>query len=383
MGDFFSVTTMVLITWFILVAVKKIVSKKGDIDMLLVFTAILAYVLFMRLALAPVPEIYIDGFVYGGFLYTLLMIDIKNFSDKDKKTEKLKALKKEHESVKERSELLRQRFITMLDLFDDGIAFRTDDDMMYGTGQYLNLIPFDTNEFSFESFLLKMHPDDRTPYLETVEKTSTKKPKYNTHYRIKNDKEYLWVKEKGIRMKHQKKTMFITMVKGLDVKKYPETNVDVLNLLAIDRAYYEHLQEMNKKKTPFTIVAFELSNIPNINRRYGRDIGDLMMGEFLSKLAYHFLKDIHSVFRLTGIRFAMVITDHRKLEMLKRALENGGDLVNYAMQFGHVRESVYPSFGIHHVKVFEEPVDEIADRVIKALNIALDDKTPENYFIIR
>jgi len=139
---------------------------------------------------------------------------------------------------------------------------------------------------------------------------------------------------------------------------------------------------MNTKRKEYTLIYFQLSNIPVINERYGRDMGDLMMGEFISKLIYHFLGDAEALYRITGIRFAMVIEDQRKHGMLKRALEEGGDLVNYTMSFGGTRQSVYPYFGIHTIKVFEEPVDEIAARAEKALNIALDDKTQENYFMI-
>ncbi len=383
MREYITLEVIIMATWLFFIIVKKIRNKKGDLDILLFVPALTAYILFVILELADITFLYLQSYIYVGFAFSLLIFDGKNLSKKDKTKDKLKTLKKDYDNLAERSELLRERFIHMLELVDDGIAFRSDDDTMFGTQNYLKLIPFDDNEFSFEALLMKMHPDDKQSYLEAIQKVSRKKPTYTVHYRIKKEGDYHWFKEKGFRLQQHNRKMYINVVKGVDVKRYPETNIEVLNNLTIDRAYYEHIQSLNRKRSPYSIVTFEMTNIPQVNSQYGRDIGDLLMGEYIKKLAYHFLKDIHSVFRLSGIRFAMVITDHRKVEMLKRALEEGGDLINHTMTFGNVTESVYPCFGILHVKMFDEPVDEIAERADKALNIALEDNTTDNYFIIR
>ncbi len=383
MGAWIDVASVLLMVWLILVLVKKVRTKKGELELFLWVIVLAAHLVFVRFERAGIPEDMIMYALYGGFVLTLLLFNGRDVFRKDITKQKLKALKKDFEQLQDSSELLRQRFITMLGLLDDGVAFRSDDETMFGTKQYMNLMPFEDNEFSFQTFIEAMHSNDRTSYQETIKKLSKRKPTYEAHYRMEHDGETIWIKEKGTRLDVQKRTMYISMIKGLDVKRFPQSDVEVLNQLSIDKAFFEHIQALNHQRKPYTLVAFELSNIPAINDKYGREIGDLMMAEFVSKMTYHFLKDVHAVFRLTGIRFAMAITDHRKVEMLRRALEQGGDLVNYKMTFGNVSEHIYPSFGIHLVEVFDEPVDAISDRVNKALNIALDDSTPENYFIIR
>ncbi len=383
MWEWFDRFVILFAVWFLLLFLKKTKAKKGDFDLFLFVVAFGAYVVFHRLEMAELPLEYLEIFFYAGFLYTVLMFDIKALSQSDKTKEKLKSLQKEHDELKDRSELLRRRFITMLDLFDEGVMFRTEDNRMFGTEKMLSVTGIEEHEFSYEDFLGHLHPDDRRAYDEAVSKCSKKKPEYQTHYRVKKHGVYEWVKENGVRMDYEKRTMYIAIVRGLDVRRYPKTDVDLLNRLSIDQALLEALQKYNRSREPYTLVLFELSNIPRINENYGRDIGDLMMGKFLNKLVYHFLKDSEAIFRLSGIRFAMVIRDHRKYEMLKRALEQGGELVNFSMTFGEVKESVYPYFGIQYIDYFDEPVDEILGRGQKALNIALDDNTPENYFIIK
>jgi len=380
-GEYINLETIVLFLWFVFVVFKKIRMKKGDLDILLFIPAISAYILFFVFDLANIPYLSLQIYSFVGLGLTLLSIDIKKVGSEKRLKNNHKKLKKDYEHLAQRSELLRERFIHMLDLVEDGIAFRSDDEMMFGTKKFIALMKFESHEFSFESLMLKMHPDDQTSYLEILNKLGKKRSTYEAHYRIKKDGEYHWFKEKGKRLTQDKRTMYIAVVRGLDVKKYPTSNVEVLNNVPFEKAYFEYIQKLNKARNPYNIVTFELTNIPAINKKYGRDIGDLMMGEYIQKLAYHFLKDIHAVFRLSGIRFAMIITDHRKTEMLKRVLEEGGDLITYTMTFGSVKETLFPSFGLTGVKMFDEPVDEIAERALKALDIALDDHVNEHYFI--
>ncbi|MFW6298176.1 MAG: diguanylate cyclase domain-containing protein [Bacillota bacterium] len=382
MEQWFELPAISLLIWAFLVLIKKHRTKKGDLDFFLLGVTTGVYVVFLQLELASLPPYVFEIMLYGGVIYTLFMFDVKGVMKRDLEHEKLNALKKEYKQLTNRSEMLRKRFIAMLDLLEDGVVFRMEDGSMFMTDVARAYLGFDANELSYEDFLNGIHPDDLEAYKNLSEGKGRKKGHYTAHYRVVQNNSPHWVKEKGVQVEHDKRTMTIALIQSLDVKKYPKTNVDVLNQLQIDQALFEYLQSRNSDEKTYTLIFFELSNIPHINREYGRDIGDLMMGEFISKLIYHFIGDAKAVFRITGIRFAMVIKDQRKYGMLKRALEEGGDLVNYTMSFGGVRESVYPYFGIHTVTVFEEPVDEIASRAEKALNIALDDTTQENYFVI-
>jgi len=381
MWDWFELVMVIFPVWFILIVIKKTRQKKGDLELFLFVVALAGNIVFLQLRLAPVDALYVDGFAFLAFLFSLLVFNPRLLKEKDSTKAKYDSLKKEHKELKEKSEVLRQRFVHLLDLFPEGIAFRSGD-YIFGTDAYISLFGLDEHEFTVDEFFEHLHPDDRQAYRNALSKTSRKKPKYTTHYRVKEENGYRWIKEHGTRMDDEKETMYISIIQSLDVKRYPKTEVDVLNRLEFEPALLETVQSLNRKRSTYTLIFFELSNIPAINKRYGRDIGDLMMGKFLNKLVYHFLKDADMLFRLSGIRFAMLITDQRKFKMLKQSLEQGSELANFTMSFGQVKESVYPFFGIQTVDYFDEPVDELVERNHKALDIALDENTPENYFEI-
>ncbi|MCK5762426.1 MAG: diguanylate cyclase, partial [Candidatus Izimaplasma sp.] len=123
-----------------------------------------------------------------------------------------------------------------------------------------------------------------------------------------------------------------------------------------------------------------LSNIPNINEKYGRDVGDLMMGEYMKKLRYNFIKDNHSLYRIGGINFALIIKDERKVELIDRALQHGGDLFNLTMVFGGITQTLYPNLGISESNREGKNADQIIEEADEALKITLKDSYDTNYY---
>ncbi len=373
---------VVLAAWFLLLLIKRVKARKVVFESLLFLAATVAYIVVKIIEVYDIDIAILSWMVYGGFLFSLFFFEPSLLLRSHSQGAALKQLRKENKNILSGYESLRKRFIATIDLLRDGLVFRSDDGNMFGTDRFIRIIGFEDNEFTQQRFMKHIHPDDITGYQAALSKLKKSSPVYEMSYRFKKGNQYVWLKEKGTVIFYDGHTMIISMTKSIDVLVYPETEVDYLNKMKIDHAFMEYLQSLNRLKVPYYVVMFELSNIPAMNDKYGRDIGDLMMGEFINKLRYNFVKDEHSMFRLTGIRFAMVIKDERKFNILERALKHGGDLLNFEMKFGGVHESVYPHFGIQKITMFEEPLDEVLGRNKKALDIAISTDTHENYFII-
>ena len=367
--------------WVLLVLFKRLRLKEGWIDTLLIVGVLITISLhfFSSVFTLPIEPYFL---VSVGFLYTLIFVNPLDFFNRDRYLTKFQDIKKEHQALLLRSESLRKRFIALIDLLKDGLAFKSDDGMMFATENLCNMIGFSKNEFALEEFEARIHPDDLSLYKNTLKKLTKRSEGYEISYRFKKFSQYIWLKEIGSLVYYEDRTMIISMVKSIDVRQYPETAVDVLNSLKIDQEMLETLQSLNRQRKSYYLVVIELSNIPSINKKYGRDIGDLMMGDFLNKMRFNFVKEDQAYFRISGIRFAMVIQDPRKYEILERALKHGGDALNFSMQFGGIKETLFPYFGIQKITMFDEPINELIERTIKALEIALDDHSQENYFVM-
>ncbi len=366
------ITLLVVGVWFIYAIIIKLTKKrKYDYSFMVAFVFLLGYGYFY------INEDF-DSSYYTYFSYALialfaiwlildnlLLLFKKNVSEFD-----FYNLEKEIEDVSSASELLRRRFISTIELVNDGISFR-DGDYIFGTDRFVEIIGLEENEFSVESYRSIIHKDDLVQYDMKLDKLSKKYPTYSIKYRVKKEGKYLWISERGKMIIIDKKKSYITTVKTMDIKLYPETEVDVLNTLKNSKDLYTEMQKLNRQKKPYHFVMIQLTNIPKINEKYGRDFGDLMMGEYLSKMRFKFIKDNQSLFRISGIKFGLLIKDKSKFDLLDRALVGTGELMTLQMNFGGVTQTVFPNLGIAESPYGGKNPDDVLTEANTALELSL------------
>lgn len=278
--------------------------------------------------------VYYYYFQYGLLIVFILHIGyvaIKNYFKGDVSEFDVYKLEEELDMIKNASEMLRRRFISTIEIMYDGIYFIDDDNTIFGSDKFVEIFGLNNNQITVQKLETLLHPDDVHEYHKTIEKTTKKNPLYKISYRIKKSGDYIWIKETGKKVYLDNKFSIVATIKLVDVKQFPETEIDVLNHIPTYKNLYAELQQLLKRNIPFYFIEIDLTNIPNLNDKYGRDVGDLMMGEYLKKLRFNFIKDSKSLYRISGIKFGLIITDERKYEVLKRALIYGGDLLNLKM----------------------------------------------------
>jgi len=275
----FYIVLAVLGLWFIYSLLIKL-TKKRKYD----YTIIVAFVFLLGAGYFYINKDY-ESLEYVIFSYvtiavlafwlildnTLLLFK-KNVSEFD-----FHDLEQELEHVSGASEVLRRRFISTIELLNDGISFR-DGEHMFGTDRFIEIIGLENNDILFADYQDLIHKDDVRQYNTKLEKLSRKYPTYSIKYRVKKDNDYLWISEKGKMITIEKKRSYISTIKTMDIKLYPETDVDVLNNLPDFKKMYSEMQKLSRQNNPYHLVIIQLSNIPIINEKYGRDFGDLMMG---------------------------------------------------------------------------------------------------------
>jgi diguanylate cyclase (GGDEF)-like protein len=318
---------------------------------------------------------FLNIYLIGSFIIRSIMFKFRRkISEKDYDN-----MEETIEEINLSSELLRNRFISTIEILYEGISYRDSDGSIFGSDKYIKYLGIRTNNFDVYAFEEKVHNDDLNLYKNTLEKTTNKKPNYTINYRVKNNGKITWIKEVGKRIVVEKKVTYISVIKPLDIRLYPETEIDVLNGLYNYKKMYEEMQEITRNKLPYNLIVIKLTNIPNINEKYGRDIGDLMMGEYLKKLQYNFIKEESSIFRITGITFGVIIKDDKKFVFLERALTGSGELFNLSMVFGGVTQTLYPNLGIAESPYHGKSPDKMIDEAMTALKISQKNNINSNY----
>ncbi len=370
-----------LIVWIGFNLILRLAHKnKADYSFIVTFAYVLGFLYFYFYDLIDTVNYQYYTYSLIGVMILILMLKIIiSVFRKDITKADFQKLKDEIITINDEQELLRKRFISTIEILNDGLCFKDEGEDFFGTDKFIEYFGLESNSFDKKTFDDLIYKDDLPLYKNTIEKLSKKRPDYTTTYRVKKNDDYIWIKEVGKKISINKKTSIISLVKPMNIREYPESEIDVLNQLPSSKKMYQKIQEIIHTKKQFTLYAIHLSNIPNINEKYGRDVGDLMMGEYLKKLRYNFIKDNHSLYRIGGINFGLIINDERKVELIDRALQHGGDLLNLTMVFGGITQTVYPNLGISKFNNEGETADQIIKEATKALKITLKDSYDANF----
>lgn len=371
----------VLSLWFVFEIILKLKNKKKanyTIILSVVFILAFVYLYFYDMTNTDYFMYYFYSTI-GFFTLYVCFRNLKQVFRKDISEFDYYELESELEQLNNVTELLRKRFISTIELINDGICFKDEGEILFGTDRFINIIGLDSNEFDLATFEGKIYKDDLSQYRSILEKTSKKHPVYTTTYRVNNSEGLTWVKEIGKKIYIDKKISMISIVKPLETKQFPETEIDVLNGLPNSKKMYDEMQRLSRLKSPYYLVFIQLSNIPKINDKYGRDVGDLMMGEYLKKTRFNFIKDNQSLYRIGGINFGLIIKDEKKFELLDRALTGNGDLLNLRMVFGGITQTLYPNLGISESPYTGKSPDQVMEEASEALKISLRDTSDINY----
>jgi GGDEF domain-containing protein len=359
-----------------------LVYKKMNILKLILMIITLFIVIVWRFFFDMIPfkDFEYINEVYDGFLILVLFILALTFRRKIRVTKNLTdhdffELEKKLESVNDSSELLRKRFVYAINLLSEGLIFyETDYSGLYITDQVKSLIDTDRNDLSMDEYTSLIHDEDRKMYINTIKKLTEKKMEYDIKYRVQSKNRYAWIREKGSLFRHDKRDHIISTIKPVNIKLFPETMIDELDSLPLEDDLTKNLSNLKKEKSTFYLVMLHLTNIPDVNKRFGRDVGNLMIAEYVKNMRYHFAREKNTLFRLTGIQFALIIKDDIKYQNLHRALTSGGDLINLKLNIGGIQQIIYPNVGVMKYDPWSQmTVDDLLTLSNKSLEEAISD----------
>lgn len=352
MNDLFIYISLGLV--LLLFVISTLIYKKMRIWKLILIIIITVVYLAIKFFPSFITFIAIEALLeyFTYFLYAIVVLLGVTFKNKIKITQNLTdydffELEKELENVRDISDLLRLRFISTINLLSEGLIFYDDElQNMFITDQTLNILSADKSEFTIDEYQSLIKKEDQNEYLQSIKKVNKKNTNFEVKYRILKNDTYVWVVEKGHLFTHNKKDYLVSSVKGIDLKLFPDTMIHELDSIPDENQLSHFLSKARKNKEAFHLVLMHLTNIPDINSRFGRDVGNLMIAEYIKKMRYHFAREQNSLFRITGIEFALIIKEEQKYEVLKRALVSGGDLINLKLNIGGIQQVVYPNVGI-------------------------------------
>ena len=281
-------------------------------------------------------------------------------------------VEKELTNTKRELESLRQKYIATLELSEEGLYFiDLDEKYIWLSETCMKMMNIASSTMPIEDFQNYIYKDDLNSYLGTLSSLTIKKQTFKTKYRFLKKGHYVWVDDKGKRIfEDQSSNIILGSVKFYENLGFERLGIEVVDSLKNENDMHYHLDKLIQQQRTFQLALFELSNIPTINKTYGRNIGNMLIGEYVKKLKTSFVSESSDVFRLSGLVFAVTILDPRKMELLRTGVLHDPEFLNLPMTYGAIQTKMEVVLGVSSSYKDSKDPRELYELAQKALSVA-------------
>ena len=280
-------------------------------------------------------------FVMGRYMGRMIVGEIKTDFDMLKVEKKLSTSMTELESI-------REKFIATLEISKEGLfSIDLDDKSIWVSDSLRKTLDLESNLINLDDFRKLIEPSDLANYLGTLSSLSITNENYRVRYRVLKDNNYVWVEEYGKRIFADKYTSTIMgSINLVPVKHFRASNIPELdNILDSDHLMVK-LDSLLTNKHRFYLMIFELTNIPEINELHDWRVGNMIIANYIRQVENVYVSESGGIYRLTGLKFAVLVTDPTKLGMLKKQVSSIPNSLDTDITYGSIRLELKVHAGI-------------------------------------
>jgi GGDEF domain-containing protein/Ca2+/Na+ antiporter len=250
----------------------------------------------------------------------------------------LLAVEKELNERNQELESIRHKFIATLEITEEGLFYiDLDERIIWASDMLVSMLDLPGNTLDLTDFRRLIEAEDLKKYLALLGDLTVNKKQYSTSYRIMVNGRYIWFKEKGKRLFEDTKSAIIMgTLNPMKTKHYLASNIDELDRLKDTNDMMVSMNKLFRDNRYFQLCVIRLKNMPKINDTHGREIGNMLMAEYIKKLRTTFVSESGDIFRVSGIEFAITITDPRKMDVLQNGIRSNKTFLNLVMQYGSI-----------------------------------------------
>jgi GGDEF domain-containing protein len=267
----------------------------------------------------------------------------------EKKTDfNLLAVEKELNDRNSELESIRHKFIATLEISEEGLFYiDLDQRTLWASDVLVELLKLPSNTLDLTDFRRLIEPSDLQKYLTLIGDLTVHKKQYKTSYRILVQGRYVWFKEKGKRLfEDQHNTIIMGTLNPLKTKHYMASQIEELDVLKDRHELMSSMHQLFKDNRYFQLVVLQLRNMAKVNEVHGREVGNMLMAEYIKQLRKSFVTDHGDIYRITGIEFAVIITDPHKMNHLDQRMKSDKKFFNLTMQYGSIEAELEVFAGI-------------------------------------
>ena len=293
----------------------------------------------------------------------------------DKKNEEtLVGMEKELNEKNSELDLIRSRFLSILYKTSDGIYFNNlNDKSIWFNDILVKRLFLNGNTIDSNDYYANIHPDDMPLYQDVLNNITDE---YSITYRYNTGSYYVYVKEQGNKVISGNTIELCGTMSVIDNYRYEKTDT-ALDSVGSEPEMLARFKALETNDAVFEVVHFRVATIPEINEKYGRGIGNMMLSEYVNFFKQTFIVDNY-IYRVSGLEFVAFITNYNKMEMLKSQLRNEQHLLKPSATLGGEKIQTEVYMGISYSNDTPNPSDALSNAK-NALKIAANDNYQSSY----
>ena len=290
------------------------------------------------------------------------------------------SIEKSNNRLKTEMNSLQEKLIGVFETSSEGLfSLDLDERYIWISNSLVEKLGFNGNTSDLNVFRSRIEPTDVEKYLTIISNLTVNNPFYQASYRVNINGNYVWFKEKGKRIFEPGTSATIMgTITPLKTRHFMSSEIDNLDSLKGKEELFLLLTKLINEKKYFNLAIFRLNNIPYINDKYGRGIGNLVLSEYVTNLKESFVTENSDCYRVGGIDFVVPITDPRKADLIRRGSENDKKFLNLQKHYGAMSFELEVLAGIAIFPDDKRDVEDIYDAAKKALISATDEKISDN-----
>lgn len=293
----------------------------------------------------------------------------------DKKNEEtLVGMEKELNDMNSELDLIRSRFLSILYKTSDGIYFNNlNDKSIWFNDILVKRLCLNGNTIDSNDFYANIHPEDMPLYQDVLNNVTDD---YSITYKYNTGSYYVYVKEQGNKVISGNTIELCGVMSVIDNYRYEKTDT-ALDSVGSEPEMQARFKALQANDAVFEVVYFRVDSIPEINEKFGRGIGNMMLSEYVNFFKQTFVVDNY-IYRTSGLEFVAFITNYNKMEMLKSQLRNEEHLLNPSATLGKDKIATKVYMGISYSNDTPNPQDAIINAK-NALKIASNENYSSSY----
>lgn len=245
----------------------------------------------------------------------------------------------------EELELIKSRFMTILEKTREGIFFADlKNDSIWLNDVITKDLNLNDSMMSMPDFLKRMHPEDLENYKSKLALVDNIHPNYKVTYRYNIGARYTYVKEEGTRISNGHNIEICGFMGVVDNYHFEKTDTELDNIQG-EPELLACINDLYSKNKTFEVARFMIHSIPEINEKFGRSIGNIALSEYI-KIVHKRYVDANMIYRISGLEFIAVVTDYGKMSLLKNDLDRNEKILHVTAEYGRIRPQIEAYLGV-------------------------------------